>query len=59
MYSPDVPISISGTAGIYGSVVGESIDQVGTGDFHYDEALAVEDPTPNFNNYQKRSWKVD
>jgi hypothetical protein len=39
VYAPKATVYLRGTAALYGSVVGKTITNVGTPDFHYDEAL--------------------
>jgi Flp pilus assembly protein TadG len=40
IYAPQAPVHISGSAGIYGSAVGASLDITGGGGVHFDESLA-------------------
>jgi hypothetical protein len=38
-YAPNAPIVFSGTADLYGSVLGKTVHNVGTADIHYDRRL--------------------
>lgn len=40
VYAPDAAISVTGNAGVYGSLTGSSVSINGNGGLHYDEALA-------------------
>ncbi len=40
VYAPNATVTITGTAAVYGAIVANRVNMNGTGDFHYDEALA-------------------
>jgi hypothetical protein len=39
LYAPQSPITVNGTPGFYGSMIGKSIDLIGTSEIHYDESM--------------------
>ncbi|MBE7477177.1 MAG: hypothetical protein HS131_10675 [Ignavibacteriales bacterium] len=39
VYAPNATVQVGGTAQLYGAITAGKIDYIGTGDFHYDEAL--------------------
>lgn len=43
LYAPDTTVTVSGTADIYGAVIGESVTTSGTADLHFDVSLSVTD----------------
>ncbi len=46
IYAPNAKITLAGDSDKYGSCVGKTIQAVGTGEFHYDEALGDLDNGP-------------
>lgn len=56
MYVPDAAFAFTGQGDILGAVVARTIDVTGTGDFHYDEALAKM-PLPFLLGYRIKSWQ--
>jgi hypothetical protein len=38
-YAPNASVTFSGTADLYGSILGKRIDNVGNGNIHYDRRL--------------------
>jgi hypothetical protein len=39
VYAPNANVDVDGNADVYGSLVGNTVDMVGTGNFHQDESL--------------------
>ena len=54
VYAPQSAISLSGDAGLYGSVIGASITQMGSAAVHYDRRL--KNTTLVLNPFQLVSW---
>ena len=43
VYAPNAAIKVTGSAGVYGSVIGGEVTVTGSGGLHYDEALREEE----------------
>ncbi len=43
LYAPDSEVVLSGSADIYGAIIGENVTASGTGDIHFDEGLELGD----------------
>lgn len=56
MYVPDAAFAFTGQGDFVGAVVAGTIDVTGTGDFHYDEALANMQ-LPFLLGYRIKSWR--
>ena len=43
LYAPDTDVTLSGSAGTYGAIIGANVTASGTGDIHFDEGLDLGD----------------
>ena len=58
IYAPNADLSYSGSAGMFGSLVGKSVTVSGRGALHYDKALDVITSTGGaLTNFRVLSWK--
>lgn len=58
VYAPQAEIDISGSAVIYGSMVGETVELFGSAVFHYDEALQNTGPSSETgSSYVLLNWQ--
>ncbi len=56
VYAPDTVVKFSGTSKFFGAVIGDSVSDTGTQDFHYDERLGREIITPS-TYYRIKGWQ--
>jgi hypothetical protein len=57
VYAPNSDVTINGTPGVYGAVIGKTLSLKGTADFHFDESLANE-TMPGQNIFSIDSYRV-
>jgi hypothetical protein len=57
--APGFDLEISGTGAYVGAIIGKSLTIKGTGDFHYDEALASNGNSGAVGNFSYASWFED
>ncbi len=56
VYAPDTTVKFSGTSKYFGAVIGDSVSDTGTQDFHYDERLGRDFVTPT-TYYRIKGWQ--
>jgi Tfp pilus assembly protein PilX len=57
--APGYDVTITGTGDMSGSLTANSLSMIGSGDFHYDEALAPPNSSNSIANYSFASWFED
>ncbi len=55
MYSPNATVTLRGNVDIYGSIIGNTINNAGTPGFHYDNNL--KSPVPSNSYYSLISFR--
>jgi len=57
LYAPNSPITITGSADVYGSIVAQSVNLAGSASIHYDQALKTLSQISNSYTTTRIAWR--